>query len=80
MTAKAKSDIIRWLTPGVASSLFVCIFIQITSDPMRSVKLLFDLKVASGDFPLGSMYLQLLVNHFYGRSEKQLNLDDVLIS
>ena len=34
---------------------------QMTSDPMRSAKLLFDLMVASGDFPSGSTYLRLLV-------------------
>ena len=61
MAAKAKSDIITWLTPGVASSPFVCIMMQITSDPMRSAKLLFDLKVAAGDFPSRSTYLRLLL-------------------
>ena len=61
MAAEAKSDIITWLTPGVVLSPFVCIIMQITSDRMRSTKLLFDLKVASGDFPLGSTYLRLLV-------------------
>ena len=61
MAAKAMSDIITWLTPGVASSPFVCLIIQITSDPMRSAKLLFDLKAVSGDFPSGSTYLRLLV-------------------
>ena len=61
MAAKAKSDIITWLAPGVASSPFVCIFMQITSAPMRNAKLLFALKVASGDFPSESTYLQLLV-------------------
>ena len=61
MAAKVMSDIIKWLTPGVAFSPFVCIFMQITSDPMRIAKLLFDFKVVSGDFPLGSTYLQLLV-------------------
>ena len=67
MAAKAKSDIITWLT-GRNASPFVCIFVQITSDPMKSAKLLFDLKVASGDFPSRSTYLRLLVNikiHFY---------------
>ena len=43
---------------------FVCIFMQITSDPMRSTKLLFDLKVASDDFPSRSTYLRLLVTIF----------------
>ena len=61
MAAKAKSDIIAWTNSGVASSSFVRIFMQITSDPMRSAKLLFALKVASGDFPSGSTYLRLLV-------------------
>ena len=55
----------------VASSPFVCIFMQITGDPMRSAKLLFDLKVASGDFPSGSTYLRLLVNsNFRGLIER----------
>ena len=57
---------------GVASSPFGCIFMQITSDPMRSVKLLFDLKVASGDFPSGSTYLRLLVG--YGLSNGNICL------
>ena len=43
----------------------VCIFMQITSDPMRSAKLLFDLKVTSGDLSSGSTYLRLLVKHVY---------------
>ena len=50
------------VTPGIALSPFVCILMQITGDPMRSTKLLLDLKVASGDFlPLGSTYLRLLL-------------------
>ena len=36
-------------------------FMQITSDPIRSAKLLLDLKVVSGDFPSRSTYLRLLV-------------------
>ena len=43
-------------------SPFVRIVMQITSNPMRSAKLLFDLKVALGDFPSRSTYLRLLVN------------------
>ena len=58
MAAKDTSDIITW---KVASSPFVRIFMQITRNPMRGAKLLFDLKVASGDFPSGSTYLRLLV-------------------
>ena len=66
MAAKAKSDI----APGVRiGSIFISM--QITSDQMRSAKLLFDLKVASGDFPSGSTYLRLLVTAF-------LPLSDVL--
>ena len=44
MAAKAKSEIITWKSPGAVSSPFVRIFMQITCDPIRSVKLLFDLK------------------------------------
>ena len=59
MAAKAKCDI----TPGVRIES-ICISMQITSDQMRSAKLLFDLKVASGDFSSGSTYLRLLVTAF----------------
>ena len=69
IASNQSSTLSRWLqrqsltlsrsSPGVASSPFV---LQITSDPVRSAKLLFDLKVASGDFPSGSTYLQLLIN------------------
>ena len=65
MAAKAKPDIITWKNPGVASSPFVRIFMQITIDPMRSAKLLFDLKIAWGDIPSGSTCLRLLVKLFY---------------
>ena len=62
MAVKAKSDIIMWLTPGLHRvPFFVCIFMQITSDPMRSTKLIFDLKVVSGGFSFGTTYLRLLV-------------------
>ena len=59
MAEKAKSDIITWLIPGVASSVFVCIFMLITSDPMRSVELLLS-EGSVGRFPSRSTCLQLL--------------------
>ena len=57
-----RRGIITWKNPGYDQVLCVRIFMQITSDPMRSTKLLFDLKDALGDFPSGSIYLRLLVN------------------
>ena len=53
MAAKTMSDIITWKKPGVASSPFVLIFMQITSDPMRGAKLLFDLKDCVRRFSFG---------------------------
>ena len=65
---------------NLPSSPFVCIFMQITGDPMRSAKLLFDLKVALGDFPSESMYLRLLVRLIQKFCESKIESHDVFIS
>ena len=44
MAVKVTSDNITWKNAGIVLSPSFCIFMQIISDPMRSAKLLFNLK------------------------------------
>ena len=50
---EAKFYIITWENLGVTPSLFVFIFIQITSEPAKSAKLLFDLNDCVGRLSFG---------------------------